>query len=267
MFYIAGDWAAMDHLRRVHRGRHHRLCRRLFGPNWHQQSLFGRWLDPVADKLLVAAAAGDAGGLRPRAGAASLIIVLREITVSGLREYMAEVSVGLPVSRLAKWKTAVQMTAIGFLLVGGAGPGLAAGGGDRLVGVVDRGNPHAGDRLGLSPGGPAPHAHRTARGLPAVKCGSSAPDTFSDRSPMRIRYFAWLKHRVGLRRRGAGAAARGRDLGHAPSSGWRIAIRALPRRWPPRAWCVRGQQRVRAGGTYPCAPGDEVAFFPPVTGG
>ena len=52
----------------------------------------------------------------------SLVIVLREITVSGLREYMAEVSVGLPVSRLAKWKTAVQMTAIGFLLVGSAGP-------------------------------------------------------------------------------------------------------------------------------------------------
>ena len=52
----------------------------------------------------------------------SLVIVLREITVSGLREYMAEVSVGLPVSRLAKWKTAVQMMAIGFLLVGDAGP-------------------------------------------------------------------------------------------------------------------------------------------------
>ena len=91
--------------------------------NWQQQSLFGRWLDPVADKLLVAAAVVMLVGFERAPLLPSLIIVLREITVSGLREYMAEVSVGLPVSRLAKWKTAVQMTAIGFLLVGSAGPG------------------------------------------------------------------------------------------------------------------------------------------------
>ena len=126
--------------------------------NWQQQSLFGRWLDPVADKLLVAAAVVMLVGFDRAPLLPSLIIVLREITVSGLREYMAEVSVGLPVSRLAKWKTAVQMTAIGFLLVGSAGPGLAAGRGDRLVGPVARGHPDAGHRLGLSPGGPAPHA-------------------------------------------------------------------------------------------------------------
>lgn len=91
--------------------------------NWQQQSLFGRWLDPVADKLLVAAAVVMLVGFERAPLLPSLIIVLREITVSGLREYMAEVSVGLPVSRLAKWKTAVQMVAIGFLLVGSAGPG------------------------------------------------------------------------------------------------------------------------------------------------
>lgn len=90
--------------------------------NWQQQSLFGRWLDPVADKLLVAAAVVMLVGFERAPLLPSLIIVLREITVSGLREYMAEVSVGLPVSRLAKWKTAVQMVAIGFLLVGSAGP-------------------------------------------------------------------------------------------------------------------------------------------------
>ena len=107
--------------------------------NWQQQSLFGRWLDPIADKLLVAAAVVMLVGFGRAPLLPSLVIVLREITVSGLREYMAEVSVGLPVSRLAKWKTAVQMTAIGFLLVGSAGPGLAAGRGDRLVGPVARG--------------------------------------------------------------------------------------------------------------------------------
>ena len=51
---------------------------------------------------------------------AALIILAREILVSGLREFLAELHVGLPVSQLAKWKTAVQMTALAFLLVGDA---------------------------------------------------------------------------------------------------------------------------------------------------
>lgn len=90
--------------------------------SWKQQSPLGRWLDPIADKLLVAATilmlvAHEMAPVLP-----AMVILLREITVSGLREYLAEISVGLPVSRLAKWKTGVQMTAIGFLLVGPAGP-------------------------------------------------------------------------------------------------------------------------------------------------
>ncbi len=85
-------------------------------------SAFGRWLDPVADKLLVAAVVVTLVGLGEAPLLPALVIVLREIMVSGLREYMAEVAVGMPVSRLAKWKTAVQMTAIGFLLVGDAAP-------------------------------------------------------------------------------------------------------------------------------------------------
>ena len=89
---------------------------------WQQQSPFGRWLDPIADKLLVAAAILMLVGFGRAPLLPSLVILLREITVSGLREYMAEVSVGLPVSRLAKWKTAVQMVALGFLLVGDSGP-------------------------------------------------------------------------------------------------------------------------------------------------
>ena len=92
---------------------------------WAQQSELGRFLDPIADKLLVAATllmltAQDrlsAGAVLP-----ALVILCREILVSGLREYLAELRVGLPVSRLAKWKTAIQMTAIGFLIVGDAGP-------------------------------------------------------------------------------------------------------------------------------------------------
>jgi len=54
----------------------------------------------------------------------ALVILCREILVSGLREYLAGLRVGLPVSRLAKWKTAIQMVAIAVLIVGDAGPTL-----------------------------------------------------------------------------------------------------------------------------------------------
>jgi len=90
--------------------------------SWSMQSQLGRMLDPIADKLLVGAAIlmlvhFDRAPILP-----ALVILCREILVSGLREFLAEVQVGLPVSRLAKWKTGVQMTAIGFLLAGTAAP-------------------------------------------------------------------------------------------------------------------------------------------------
>jgi cardiolipin synthase len=86
-----------------------------------QSSDLGRMLDPIADKLLVAAAlmmlVGDgrlsAAGLYP-----AIVILLREILVSGLREYLAGIRIGLPVTRLAKWKTGFQMGALGTLLAG-----------------------------------------------------------------------------------------------------------------------------------------------------
>ncbi len=86
-----------------------------------QTSDLGRMLDPIADKLLVAAALMMVIGMG-RMNAASLypaiVIMLREILVSGLREYLAGVRVGLPVTNLAKWKTGVQMGALGALLGG-----------------------------------------------------------------------------------------------------------------------------------------------------
>ncbi|MCE2509735.1 MAG: CDP-diacylglycerol--glycerol-3-phosphate 3-phosphatidyltransferase [Alphaproteobacteria bacterium] len=98
-----------------------------FARAWKQQSNFGRFLDPIADKLLIAAAivmlvAFDRiHGLTVRA---ALVILCREILVSGLREFLAEIRVSVPVSRLAKWKTAIQITAIGCLLLGDAVPAL-----------------------------------------------------------------------------------------------------------------------------------------------
>ena len=94
-----------------------------FARRYHQISRLGRFLDPIADKLLVAAALVmlvDSGTLRGLNVLAALIILAREILVSGLREFLAELRVGLPVSALAKWKTAVQMVAIAALLVGDA---------------------------------------------------------------------------------------------------------------------------------------------------
>ncbi len=92
---------------------------------WEQQSSLGRFLDPIADKLLVAAlllmlvAVGPVKGLTVLP---AVVILCREILVSGLREFLAEVKVSVPVSALAKWKTTIQMLALGFLLVGEAGP-------------------------------------------------------------------------------------------------------------------------------------------------
>src|SRR5258708_10154774 len=98
-----------------------------FARRYHQISRLGRFLDPIADKLLVAAAllmlVNKEGPLSGIHVLAALIILAREILVSGLREFLAELRVGLPVSQLAKWKTGVQMVAIAFLLVGdAAGP-------------------------------------------------------------------------------------------------------------------------------------------------
>jgi cardiolipin synthase len=91
---------------------------------WDQHSAFGRMLDPIADKLLVAscllmlAAENSIHGWTLWAG---IVILCREILVSGLREYLAAVRVSVPVSKLAKWKTTVQLVAIGFLIAGEAG--------------------------------------------------------------------------------------------------------------------------------------------------
>ena len=91
---------------------------------WQQQSRLGAMLDPIADKLLVAAALLLLAANETIAGIslfAAVIILSREILVSGLREFLATLQVSVPVTRLAKWKTAIQMTAIAVLLAGPAG--------------------------------------------------------------------------------------------------------------------------------------------------
>jgi cardiolipin synthase len=101
-----------------------------FARMWGQQSTFGRMLDPIADKLLVASCllmlAVDSTIKGPTIWAA-IVILCREILVSGLREYLAELRVSVPVTQLAKWKTAVQLVAVGFLLAGPAGDIVMSG--------------------------------------------------------------------------------------------------------------------------------------------
>lgn len=88
-------------------------------------SKLGVFLDPIADKIMIAAvisvlsAQGDIRGVHV---VAALVILLREIAVSGLREFLAGLRVSVPVSQLAKWKTTLQLISLGALILAGATP-------------------------------------------------------------------------------------------------------------------------------------------------
>ncbi len=100
-----------------------------------QQSALGRMLDPIADKLLVSAVlmmlVAD-HTIENYSLLAAVVILCREVLVSGMREFFAELKVSIPVSRIAKWKTTLQLVALGFLVAGPAGdavlPGVSATG-------------------------------------------------------------------------------------------------------------------------------------------
>src|SRR3954465_1317678 len=94
-------------------------------------SRLGQFLDPIADKIMVGAVlvmliASRRENPTPEIAGLhiipALIILLREIIVSGLREFLAELRISVPVSALAKWKTTFQMVALGALILGGALP-------------------------------------------------------------------------------------------------------------------------------------------------
>jgi CDP-diacylglycerol--glycerol-3-phosphate 3-phosphatidyltransferase len=97
---------------------------------WEQQSSLGQMLDPIADKLLVAAVLMMLVADHTVASyslSAAIIILCREILVSGLREYLAGLEVSIPVSRIAKWKTALQLVSLGFLIAGPTGDAVVPG--------------------------------------------------------------------------------------------------------------------------------------------
>jgi cardiolipin synthase (CMP-forming) len=96
-------------------------------------SRLGQFLDPIADKIMVAAvivmlmasreADGDPPVIQDFSIIPALVILLREIIVSGLREFLAPLNVSMPVSKMAKWKTTFQLVSLGALILGGAFPG------------------------------------------------------------------------------------------------------------------------------------------------
>jgi cardiolipin synthase (CMP-forming) len=97
-----------------------------------QISRLGQFLDPIADKIMIAAVIVMLMASRKADGAPpiiqdlnvipALVILLREIIVSGLREFLAPLNVGVPVTALAKWKTTFQLVSLGALILGGAFP-------------------------------------------------------------------------------------------------------------------------------------------------
>jgi cardiolipin synthase (CMP-forming) len=97
---------------------------------WEQQSTLGRMLDPIADKLLVGAVLLMLVHDNTISGVsiwAAIVILCREILVSGLREFLAELNVKVHVTQLAKWKTAAQLVALAVLLAGPAADKLVPG--------------------------------------------------------------------------------------------------------------------------------------------
>lgn len=91
-----------------------------FARLYNNESLTGVFLDPIADKLFVGAILfmlAATGRLEDWWAVPALLIMMREIFIAGLREFLGTKDVKMPVSRLAKWKTGVQMTAIGFLIM------------------------------------------------------------------------------------------------------------------------------------------------------
>ncbi|MFT6332036.1 MAG: CDP-diacylglycerol--glycerol-3-phosphate 3-phosphatidyltransferase [Lentimonas sp.] len=92
-----------------------------FARSLNLESKFGRCLDPIADKLLVIVAITmliHFGHKNMAITIPGLIIICREVLVSGLREFLAEIKISVPVSKLSKYKTGFQMTAITLLLIG-----------------------------------------------------------------------------------------------------------------------------------------------------
>mgnify|MGYP000483280140 CR=1 FL=1 len=91
---------------------------------WEVESAVGKFLDPISDKIFIASLLVALVGFDRADGIwmiPVIIILMREFFVSGMREFLGPMNIQLPVSKLAKWKTTIQMIALGFLVMGNYG--------------------------------------------------------------------------------------------------------------------------------------------------
>ena len=170
LFLIPGDAGPLVGARRLRRRLHHRLARRLPGPRLAPAVAAGTHARPDRRQAAGRHHPADADPRQHHRPASTWrrrsIILCREILVSGLREFLAELNVRVHVTQLAKWKTTMQMIALGVLLAGPAGDKIVPGVTWTRPGhAVDGGAADAVDRLRLSEGGGA-HGDR-ALGRPA----------------------------------------------------------------------------------------------------
>jgi cardiolipin synthase (CMP-forming) len=136
LFYVPGDWAQYTACVLFSIAGFTDVLDGHLARTRAQVSAFGRILDPIADKLLVTSVIGMLlafGRIDGLAVLAAVVILCRELLVSGLREVLADIRLKVPVSKLAKWKTAIQMVALGFLIVGDSGWSLVP---VKLIGEV-----------------------------------------------------------------------------------------------------------------------------------
>ncbi len=121
LFYIDEPWAAWTCLALYSLAAVTDFFDGYFARTMNLSSAFGKFVDPIADKLLVAAlliALCSFGKIDGWWTLSAIVIIMREFLISGLREFLGPQNIQIPVSKLAKWKTFIQMFALGFLIMG-----------------------------------------------------------------------------------------------------------------------------------------------------
>lgn len=124
LFFVAGAWAAWTALGLYTIASITDFLDGYLARSMKTESTLGQFLDPISDKIFIASLLVTLVGFDRLQGIwiiPAIIILVREFLIAGLREFLGPQNIQLPVSRLAKWKTTVQMVALGFLVVGDYG--------------------------------------------------------------------------------------------------------------------------------------------------
>ncbi|MCB1651120.1 MAG: CDP-diacylglycerol--glycerol-3-phosphate 3-phosphatidyltransferase [Alphaproteobacteria bacterium] len=139
LFFLPFSWAAWTCLGLYALGSISDFLDGWIARRYNQHSEFGAMMDPISDKIFVVTimlmlvAVGRIDGLMVLS---VVVIIVREFTVSGLREYLGPKGIKMPVTKLAKWKTTLQMVALGFLIVGPFVPLALWAGNGALLGAA-----------------------------------------------------------------------------------------------------------------------------------